>query len=162
MRSSIPPTSPCVPRSAQDPSSLQSHTPDGDAVFAANASFWGGSPQVDRIILRRLDDEEALEAFESGEIDIMFIDALDAERVLTRPGVDVQAFTTNEYRTIVFNPDHPVLSDRRVREAILVAIDREAIVENVLKGMGKVIYSHLIMPEWTVNHDLDGQYPYDS
>lgn len=143
------------------PFSLESHSQDGDAVFTANSLFWGGPPRVDRIILRRLDDEEALEAFETGEIDLMFIDALDVDRVLARPGVEVQAFNTNEYRTIAFNPDHPVLKDRRVREAILVAIDRQAIVDRVLKGMGEVIYSHLIMPEWTVNHDLDGQYPYD-
>jgi len=143
------------------PFSLESHSPGGDAVFASNPTFWGGSPQVDRIILRRLDDEKALEAFEAGEIDIMFIDALDAKRVLARPGVVVKAFTTNEYRTIVFNPDNPILSDRRVREAILIAIDREAIVTDVLKGMGNVVYSHLIMPEWTVNHDLDGQYPHN-
>ncbi len=143
------------------PFSLESHTQDGDAVFAANSLFWGGPPRVDRIILRRLDDEKALEAFEAGEIDLMFIDALDSDRILARPGVEVQAFNTNEYRTIAFNPDHPVLKDRRVREAILVAIDRQAIVDRVLKGMGEVIYSHLIMPEWTVNHDLDGQYPYD-
>ena len=143
------------------PFRLDSHTEDGDAKFVANASYWGGPAHVDRLILRRLDDEEALEAFERGEIDIMFIDALDAERVLARPGVRVQTFQTCEYRIFMVNREHPALGDQRVRAAIMFAIDRDAVVRDVLKGMGEVISSPLTMPEWTVNHALDGQYPYD-
>ena len=143
------------------PFRLATHTLDGDAEFVANSSYWGGNPQVGRLILRRLDDEEALEAFERGEIDIMFIDALDAERVQERRGVRVLTFRTCEYRILMANRQHPALGDQRVRAAIMYAIDRDAVVRDVLKGMGEVISSPLIMPEWTVNHALDGQYPYD-
>ena len=127
----------------------------------ANRTYWGGSPQVGRIILRRMDDEAALIAFEAGEIDVMLIDALDADRVLARPGVRVEAFRSCEYRAIMTNRQNPALADRRVREAIMVAIDREAVVRDVLKGMGEMVSSPLSMPEWAVNHSLDDQYPYD-
>ena len=40
--------------------------PEGDAELVANPSYWGGSPQIDWLILRRLDDEEALLAFRTG------------------------------------------------------------------------------------------------
>ena len=80
------------------------HVPEGDAELAANPSYWGGSPLIDWLILRRLDDEEALLAFERGEIDIMFIDALDAERVRARPGVRVHTFRTCEYRILMAGP----------------------------------------------------------
>ena len=46
------------------PFRLAAHVPDGGAELVANTFYWGGSPQVDRLILKRLDDEEALEAFE--------------------------------------------------------------------------------------------------
>ena len=55
------------------PFRLVAHVPEGDAELVANPSYWGGSPLIDWLILRRLDDEEALLAFERGEIDIMFI-----------------------------------------------------------------------------------------
>ena len=83
------------------PFRLVAHVPEGDAELVANPSYWGGSPQIDWLILRRLDDEEALLAFERGEIDIMFIDALDAERVRARPGVRVHTFRTCEYRILM-------------------------------------------------------------
>ena len=143
------------------PFRLASHDPDGDTELVANRTYWGGSPQVGRIILRRMDDEAALIAFEAGEIDVMLIDALDADRVLARPGVRVEAFRSCEYRAIMTNRQNPALADRRVREAIMVAIDREAVVRDVLKGMGEMVSSPLSMPEWAVNHSLDDQYPYD-
>ena len=86
------------------PFRLVAHVPEGDAELVANPSYWGGSPLIDWLILRRLDDEEALLAFERGEIDIMFIDALDAERVRARPGVRVHTFRTCEYRILMAGP----------------------------------------------------------
>ena len=143
------------------PFRISSYEPGGDAVFVANEAYWGGTPSLDGLTLRRLDDEAALVAFGTGDIDVMFIDALDADLARERPGARVEAFRTCEWRTIIFNHSHPALGDRRVREAVVRAIDREAIIRDVYQGMGEVIGSPLIMPEWAVNHRLDSQYPYD-
>lgn len=97
---------------------------------------------------------------DTGEIDIAQLAATDvagAEKdskltVLKRPGTGVLSLYT------ALNTGK--LADARVRQAILYAIDRKAIVQKVLAGNGTVPQTMLFTPAWAVPNDLT-QYNYD-
>ena len=125
-------------------------------TLEANPDYWGGAPIIDKYIVRKYDNEEAMvTALEQGEIDYIgdvSIDLFDSlaqtEGVTTHVGPET-AFTQMSFP--MCQPDspdadvdckktgtggHPALLDHDVRLAIATAIDKQALVDRVLQGFG--------------------------
>jgi peptide/nickel transport system substrate-binding protein len=116
----------------------------------ANPDYWAGAPHVDEIIYRIFNNEDALvQALKAGEID--FADTLNATLFDSLQGEE--NITTNEalipsFEEIGFNvgadetqteaDGHPALEDVDVRQAIAHAIDKETLVDRILRGHGEV------------------------
>lgn len=73
-------------------------------------------------------------------------------RVVSCPGAS--------FTYVGLNTGSPTLADRRVRQALLVAIDRQAIVEHKLHGRGRVSTGMLPPMHWAYSADVE-RYPYD-
>ncbi len=100
-------------------------------------------PRLDRIIVKEYKDPGSLLlAFESGEVDALqqVSGAKDLQRVRKVPGVQLvtpAAPATGPLVWLAFNLKNPKLADKRVRQAIAYAIDRDFIVNALLGGAGK-------------------------
>lgn len=112
------------------------------------------------IYAQYLTGDVARAQLDTGEIDIAQLAATDVAaaekdskiKVLKAPGTSAMSLYTAL--------DNGKLADRRVRQAILYAIDRKAIVQKVLAGNGTVPQSMLFTPSWAVPDDLT-HYNYD-
>jgi peptide/nickel transport system substrate-binding protein len=102
--------------------------------------FIKDKPLVDRIIVREFKDPSSLLlAFERGEIDINLIltDPKDAERARKVPGatvIDNAGFGIGPMVWLAFNCKHPKLEDKRVRQAINFAIDKDYLTKTLFGG----------------------------
>ncbi len=129
----------------------------------ANEDYWGGTPKIDEVIYRVFNNEDALvQALMSGDIDFAdtlgadFFDSLEGEE-----GVGLNEAAIPSFEEIGFNsgasetqPDsdgHPALEDPQVRLAISRAIDRQTLVDRVLKGHG-VVGSTIVPPAMAFYH----------
>ncbi len=103
--------------------------------------FLKDRPLLDRIIVKEYKDPSSLLlAFERGEIDAHpgLTDARDIERVKKVSGVRLvskAAPAIGPLNWIAFNLKHPQLSDKRVRQAINYAIDKDFILKSLLGGV---------------------------
>jgi peptide/nickel transport system substrate-binding protein len=106
-------------------------------TLRANRDYYGEGPFLDSITIRFVPDGDALlMQLESG--DIMGIDnapdgLLGLAGSLTGTTVYRNPALFNEHLDV--NCEHPILSDRRVRRAIAVAIDRAEISEKIYGGV---------------------------
>lgn len=117
----------------------------GDVILARNPQYVGdGIGNVGRIVLRPYQDPNArLQAFENGEIQFTFLE--DASQLAYARNVPAMADNMKEelndlmWYGIQYNRalDAGPLQDQRVRQAFAMAIDKQAITENVLKGMAE-------------------------
>lgn len=115
-------------------------TSSSEVVLARNPDYWRpGQPKLDKVVFRAIPDSQVrLQALQKGEVD--FISQPDTKDVgaikadgdlvyLSTPGWgwDYQQFclTGNEGKPF---------QDKRVRQAISYAIDREAIVQEIYNG----------------------------
>jgi len=109
-------------------------------VLAAFDGYWGGPKSPGRIVIRPIAESSTrLAEFLTGGVDL--IQDLPVENVQQiRDSKDLQVVQSKGIRQIFFpintRADTP-LKDRRVRQAINFAIDREAIVRDVLQGFGE-------------------------
>ncbi|OLS34719.1 ABC transporter substrate-binding protein [Bacillus sp. MRMR6] len=112
--------------------------------YDANENYFLGAPQFKKLILRIMTPDLALAAFEAGEIHattrtgIGTINITDHKKIQELPNVNVTVFDTMSYQTMTVNTTKSYLSDKNVRKAIMHGIDRNAIVEQLLQGKGKI------------------------
>ncbi|MBM3583970.1 MAG: hypothetical protein FJX36_05925, partial [Alphaproteobacteria bacterium] len=110
-----------------------------------NDEYWGEKAKADRIIFRELEDPATrMAAFRAGEINIIQDPVWDEIEDLVDEGYVI---TKNENAPTLWylslNTRHPALKDARVRQAINMAIDREGIARDVLKGYARPAYGML-------------------
>lgn len=113
----------------------------GDSiVMEPNPYYWGGRPRLDKIIYRPITDENTdFTALQTGDIDLWeLINGALAQRVGTLPGKSVMRTQSGIVSGIYFNTQRPLVSDRRVREALRYATDQETIVNKIALGNGLV------------------------
>ena len=122
---------------------VKSWVSGGDVVLTRNPNYVGeGIGNVGTIVLRPYQDANArLQAFENGEIQFTFLE--DASQLAYAQNVPEMRDNIKEdiqnlvWFGIQYNRavDPGPLSDIRVRQAFAMAIDKQAITDNVLKGL---------------------------
>lgn len=134
--------------------------PDESWTLVPNPDYWNGEPRLDRLINRYFADETAaILALESGDIDFTYASGDVAVDLGDRDRFELFEGPSGVTNYMMFNYRNPVFDDVRVRQAVLHAIDREAIAETVLNGTAQVV--PCISPFPAYWPDEFETYPYD-
>lgn len=110
-------------------------------VLTRNEDYWKGASELPGVVIKIIPDTETQSMmFESGELDILDLDyAADSvdrftetypDQIVQGPRVGITYFTMN------FNQEP--FSDVRVRKAVQMSIDRQAILDALYGGRGQV------------------------
>ncbi|WP_216212506.1 ABC transporter substrate-binding protein [Amycolatopsis aidingensis] len=134
-----------------------------EIVLRENPDYWGEDPAYDAVHLKYYADPTALNnALLSNGIDV--ISAIAAPDSVPQFEADerfqVSQGTTNGEVVLAFNNARPPLDDLRVRRALTMAIDREALLATAMAGRGTLIGS-MVPPTDPWYEDLSGYYPHD-
>lgn len=136
--------------------------PRNQVVLDANPAYWAGKPKVDHLIFKELPDAQAaVLALKRGEIQILgdvstpTIPAIRSDpglELLTQPGLTVSG--------VAMPTEVAPFNDRRVRQALNYAVDKEAINKALFNGLAATMTSPLPQAQWGFDPSLKG-YPYD-
>lgn len=115
---------------------------DEYAVFEANENYWGEVPEIKKITVKVIPDNQTrIMAMEKGEIDLIFgknmIDADAVNKYVDSEAFEVALSDPTSTRQIVLNTSNEILKDKTVRQAIQHATDKEAISEGIFYGLEK-------------------------
>jgi peptide/nickel transport system substrate-binding protein len=135
-----------IPIVGSGPFELVEYQPGQFARLEANQDYWGGAPQIDEIIYRVFNNQDAaVEALKSGEIDAIdsiepnLFESLQGNDTITTHAADIISFDEIAFNAGALQGDgHPALQDVRVRQAIAHAIDKQTLVDRVVLGYGTV------------------------
>lgn len=142
--------------------------PNESVAVVPNAHWKGRKPQFQRIAMRLVENTSALQAnLLSGDVDLVAPGnlglTLDQHIALARsqPGrFSVTYVPSVSYEHWAVNLDNPLLKDRRVRQALQMAIDRGTIVKRVFEDKFQVADSFL-HPSQFGRHAGMKTWPYD-
>ena len=135
--------------------------------FERNPYWWGREPYFDRIVVRAIENTAALEAnllsgtvdYAAGELGLPIDQAIAfEERHRGRFVVEYQPGLIYEHLTPSFA--NPALADRRVRQALLLGLDRAAVSERLFGGRQPVAHTN-VNPLDRMHHGEVRRYPYD-
>lgn len=132
-------------------------------VLEANPDYFRGAPCIDRIVFRIIPDEQTqVSALQTGEIDFLpNIPGASVPQFQDNPDFTISIAEQDSLFQMFLNNSNPKFEDVRVRHALMMAIDRQAVVDVVRQGYGVVHNSHFdhVVPFY--EQDKLGGYDYD-
>jgi peptide/nickel transport system substrate-binding protein len=113
---------------------------DDKAVLEANPDYWGGKIDVDRWIMRPIPETAPrIAALLKGEVDVITqLPPDQEERVAGNASTRVAGALYAGLYVLAVNSKRPPLDNPLVKQALSLAIDREAIVKELWRGRGVV------------------------
>jgi peptide/nickel transport system substrate-binding protein len=144
------------------PFKFASWTPGVEVVLEKNLDYWGDPPKIDRVIYRPIiEDQSRLTELEAGGVN--FIVNIPPDELARLKGDD--RFTVVEQAGmhtwwVAFNHTRAPFDDTRVRQAMNYAVNKQAIVDNILKGTGILAINPLPPVVWSYTDDVQ-RYDYD-
>jgi peptide/nickel transport system substrate-binding protein len=115
---------------------------------------------IDRVFLKPVTTDVATAQLEKGEMQLAQVSPTDLARLKSDPGVKIDSKPGPGIILMAVAVDQPSLQDKRVREAMLFAIDRKGIVDQVLAGQASITNTHVMGPPDAIPSDLT-QYEYN-
>jgi peptide/nickel transport system substrate-binding protein len=113
---------------------------DDKLVLEANDGYWGGKPDFDRMTMRPIPETAPrIAALLKGEVDIIVqLPADQGERVAGNATTRVAGALYAGLYVLAVNSKRPPLDNPLIKQALSLAIDREAIVKELWRGRGIV------------------------
>ena len=135
------------------PYRIEEWVPGGGIVLATNEQYYFDPPPLERIQLKNYDDvERMLDDFASGDLDAMLgITPAATAGLSGNENVSVLSQPGNTYLYVAWNLKNSFLSEKKVREALSVAINRQRILDDTYRGMGEISSGPLTPSSWGYN-----------
>ncbi|WP_341896353.1 ABC transporter substrate-binding protein [Ferrovibrio terrae] len=135
-------------------------------VLAANPDYWGGKPAWSQVIYRPMSNDAArVAALLAGDVDMIENPPpADMKKLRENPTVKISDVVSNRLIYISLDQSEPTagipdtegknpLRDVRVRKALSMAINREAIASRIMEGLGKPSGDFLPSPMFGTRKD---------
>jgi len=134
----------------------------GDHVtLIRNDNYYFGKPLLSKITYKIIPDENSnLVALEAGEVDEAGIPAKDYARMKKVRGINVYEFDALTYVYLGLNLDNPKFSDKRVRQALAYATNKDQLVSLIFRGLASPAYAPSAPVSWAYNANVP-KYAYD-
>jgi peptide/nickel transport system substrate-binding protein len=125
-------------------------------------SALGGRPRLNRLVFRVIPEATTMmtELF-AGNADVICCTLLpdQGQQIDRQRGAELRHWPSREFAYIGWNNERPLFQDARVRQALVMAIDRQGIIDALLYGFGRPA-SGMIPPWSPMDPGLD-PVPYD-
>ncbi|MBI5302519.1 MAG: hypothetical protein HY868_10300 [Chloroflexi bacterium] len=131
---------------------------DDNAQFAPSyPNFVRGEALLDGYTIRIVKDNTvALQMFKTQDIDIVTPDPIDWDEVKKLPFAATYEYypAAPSWTYVGFNTVNPLLSDKKVRQAISHAINKQEFVDKIRLGYAKVQHSNIPATSWAFTDDV--------
>src|SRR3954451_22741029 len=121
---------------------LEKYTQGQGATFKKNPNYWDPKrqPNPDRTEIRFYKNEQArVLALQSGEIDALCQFSVSGGRaLLTDPNITTLVARASTHREVHMRTDKEPFTDKRVRQAVALAVDRKGLVDGLFKGKAQL------------------------
>lgn len=128
-------------------------------VLDANSDYFEGRPYIDRFIYRIIPDSSTMYMeLKAGAIDLMNLTPVQYSRQTTNKNFTLRfnkyRYPSSGYLYMGYNLRHPLFGDKRIRQAMTAAINKEELIQGVLFGMGQKSHGPIVPGRWAYNPNV--------
>lgn len=134
-----------------------------NVTYKANPNYWKGKPHIDTLVMKYVSEDVAPSLLQSGQIDLILngLKAQDYLKLKTSTTVKTEQQPDMGFYYMGLKDKNPLFSDVRVRQAMEYAINRQALIQGVFKGLAQPINSPVPSVSWAAAGPNDGLNPYN-
>jgi len=129
----------------------------------ANPDYYKGAPKIKNVIFSITPEGQELQRVIAGETDIDMANVSPDNMKLAKDSgfIDIMRFPTNGYGYVGLNDQNPKFQDVKVRQALMYALNRKAVVEKVYGEYARVVNIPESNVSWAYNDEGVNTYDYD-
>jgi len=144
------------------PFQLVAYQKDAVIRYKAHPDYWAGKAKIDNLIYAITPDPSVrYQKLKAGECHVMpYPNPADLEAMSKDPELKLLEQEGLNVGYLAFNTEKAPFTDRRVRQALNMAVDKSAIIDVVFQGAGKAAKNPIPPTIWSYN-DATQDYPYD-
>ena len=144
------------------PFQFVSYKKDSVIRFIGFKDYWEGAPKIDKLIYAITTDATVrYQKLKAGECHIMpYPNSADLAAMKKDPNINLLSQEGLNVGYLGFNTSKPPFNNKTVRQALSMAIDKQAILDVVFKGAGSAAKNPIPPTMWSYNDDIV-DYPYD-
>lgn len=146
------------------PYKLTEYKTGSHVKFEAATDFFGGEVKTPNLVFKAINADTTQAEFKGGNIDIANVEPLRQADIdaLTSEGLKTVSYDNYMFTYMGFNLRKESLKDAKVRQAIMYAIDRQSILDNIVEGRGSIVNAPLLPSSWAYPEESElEQYKYD-
>lgn len=146
------------------PYKLTEYKTGSHVKFEAATDFFGGEVKTPNLVFKAINADTTQAEFKGGNVDIANVESLRKADIdaLTSEGLKTVSYDNYMFTYMGFNLRKDSLKDVKVRQAIMYAIDRQSILDNIVEGRGSIVNAPLLPSSWAYPEESElEQYKYD-
>ena len=144
------------------PFQLVAYQKDAVIRYAAHPDYWAGRAKIDNLVFSITPDNAVRwQKVKVGECHVMpYPNPADLAAIEADPNVNLLQQEGLNVGYLAFHTQKKPFDDKRVRQALNMAINKETILDAVFQGAGKAAKNPIPPTIWSYN-DATKDYPYD-
>lgn len=134
-------------------------------ILEANPDYFEGRPYIDEVVYRSVPDQTTqFMELKAGNLD--YIGLTPPQYLFLTNGPRWEAgwrkykYLASGYTYMAYNLEHPLFKERKARQALAHAVNKQEIIKGALLGLGVPTTGHFKPDSWAYNHALK-PYEYD-
>ena len=129
---------------------FKSYQKDAVIRYAANRAYWGGAPKIDNLVFAITPDPSVIvQRVKAGECNVAALSVAQAASIEGVPNLRIVRGQPLMTTYLAPNAKHKFVGDKRFREALWLAIDKQAYIQSVYAGNASAAVSFLPPGMWS-------------
>ena len=144
------------------PYQLVAYQKDAVIRYKAHPAYWGGVAKIDNLVFAITPDASVrYQKLKAGECHVMpYPNPADIQAMSNDSSLNLMQQEGLNVGYLAFNTEKKPFDDKRVRQALSYAVNKQAIIDGVFQGAGKSAKNPLPPTIWSYN-EATKDYPYD-
>ena len=144
------------------PFQLVAYQKDAVIRYKAHPDYWAGKAAIDDLVFAITQDASVRwQKLQAGECHVMpYPNPADLEAIAANPDVELMEQEGLNVGYLAFNTEKPPFDNKVVRQALNMAVNKQAILDAVFQGAGSIAKNPIPPTIWSYN-DAVQDYPYD-
>ena len=128
----------------------------GEVLLTANSKYFRGAPQIPHIVMKAYSDQNVMaQSLMFNSLDLVtYVSPRDLGEMMGDSKLNVVPYDALSFSFFAMNNARGVLRDKRVRQAISQAINRQEMIDAFFQGKGRLISGPFPPSSWAYNLDV--------
>jgi peptide/nickel transport system substrate-binding protein len=129
----------------------------GELLLEANSGYYGAKPTIERMVMKAYSDQNVMsQALMFNSLDLVtYVSPRDLNEILGDKKLKTVPYDALSFSFIATNTERGILKDKRVRQALTLAVNRKEMLDAFFQGKGRLISGPFPPTSWAYNLDVN-------